>query len=64
MALSPISETVPWKIFLGNGVDGYFGGLAQMHVHNVSLIHFHFRGNHRHIGERQQSAARAHFECR
>src|SRR6266496_4760885 len=44
--------------FARDGVDGHVGGLAEMHVDDVGLVHLDFGGDHRHVGDRHQGAAR------
>ena len=35
----------------GEGVDGDFGGLADLDVDDVGLVHLDFSGDHTHIGD-------------
>ena len=64
MALLPISVTTAVKGLLGNGVDRDFGGLAELHVDDVGLVHLHFGGNDRHVGKRHRACCRASSGCR
>ena len=57
MALSPISLTVPWKDFVGDGVDSHVSGLAEMHIDDVGFIHLDLGCDDGHVGERHQRAA-------
>src|SRR5580700_1923802 len=43
--------------FSGHGVDGYIRILPQLHVNDVRLVHFDFRGYHGHVRERHNEAA-------
>jgi len=39
------------------GIDGDLGGLPYTYVDDVSLVHAHFGGNHRHVGHRHERAS-------
>src|SRR5439155_3209174 len=46
------------KSFVREGVNGYLGGLAQLDVYDVGLIHLHFRRYHRQFRYLKQHASR------
>src|ERR1019366_3434313 len=41
---------------VGNGVDGDVGNLIELHVDDICLIHFDFRGDQRHVGDGHHEA--------
>ena len=42
---------------VGQRVHGHVGTLANLHVHDVGLIHLHLGGDDTHVGERHQRGA-------
>src|SRR5580658_10380803 len=46
-----------FEYFSGHGVDGHVRILSQLHVNNVRLVHFDFRGYHGHVRKCHQKAS-------
>ena len=50
-AWSPTRVTWPLKTLLGKRVDGDFGGLAELDIHDVGLVDLDLGGDDAHVGE-------------